>query len=173
MRIHPPSPFLPSITGQSGATRLAVSKALVALGKEGLEETGLLNRDPRSVERKKPGQKKARKKFTWYVWLILSCEILSCASFYESTHTYTQGQKMKSSYAVFSLEYCIIIIIYTYRLISLTFEYACVRCRVAALRSGSRGRKITIGQDWNADSATAEWMRPIALASSPVVVKIT
>ena len=38
----------------------------MALGKEGLEETGLLNRDPRTVERKKPGQKKARKKFTWY-----------------------------------------------------------------------------------------------------------
>ena len=36
------------------------------MGKEGLEEGGLLNRDPRSVERKKPGQKKARKKFAWY-----------------------------------------------------------------------------------------------------------
>ena len=43
-----------------------MSKGLVAMGKEGLEEGGLLNRDPRSVERKKPGQKKARKKFAWY-----------------------------------------------------------------------------------------------------------
>ena len=43
-----------------------MSKALVALGEEGLVEIGLLNRDPRTVERKKPGQKKARKKFTWY-----------------------------------------------------------------------------------------------------------
>lgn len=53
--------------GQAGAIRLALSKALVAMNREaGLEEAGLLNRDPRSVERKKPGQKKARKKFTWY-----------------------------------------------------------------------------------------------------------
>ncbi len=29
---------------------------------------GLLIRDPRMVERKKPGQKKARKKFAWYVY---------------------------------------------------------------------------------------------------------
>ena len=46
---------------------MAVSKALVTVGKGGFEGSGLLNRDPRSVERKKPGQKKARKKFTWYV----------------------------------------------------------------------------------------------------------
>ena len=43
----------------------------MALGKEGLEESGLLNRDPRSVERKKPGQKKARKKFTWYDYMLI------------------------------------------------------------------------------------------------------
>ena len=61
-------PHTSSPPGQAGAIRLAVSKALLALpGEHGkvLEEAGLLVRDPRAVERKKPGQKKARKKFTW------------------------------------------------------------------------------------------------------------
>eukprot|EP00731_Ephydatia_muelleri_P031820 Em0023g327a len=55
-------------TGQAGAIRLAISKAMLAFpGDHGdkLEADGLLVRDPRMVERKKPGQKKARKKFTW------------------------------------------------------------------------------------------------------------
>jgi small subunit ribosomal protein S9 len=55
-------------TGQAGAIRLAVSKALTGLPGDHhslLEEAGLLVRDPRAVERKKPGQKKARKKFAW------------------------------------------------------------------------------------------------------------
>lgn len=55
-------------TGQAGAIRLAISKAMLAFpGNHGdkLEADGLLVRDPRMVERKKPGQKKARKKFTW------------------------------------------------------------------------------------------------------------
>lgn len=55
-------------TGQAGAIRLGISKALLAFpGDHGdkLEADGLLVRDPRMVERKKPGQKKARKKFTW------------------------------------------------------------------------------------------------------------
>ena len=55
-------------TGQAGAIRLGISRALLAFpGNHGntLEKAGLLVRDPRMVERKKPGQKKARKKFAW------------------------------------------------------------------------------------------------------------
>lgn len=53
-------------TGQVEALRLAISKALCEIDKEfrsPLKQKGLLRRDPRMVERKKPGQKKARKKF--------------------------------------------------------------------------------------------------------------
>jgi small subunit ribosomal protein S9 len=52
------------ITGQAEALRLAISKALVELDAENrppLKSKGMLRRDPRMVERKKPGQKKARK----------------------------------------------------------------------------------------------------------------
>ena len=52
--------------GQAEALRLAISKALVQVSEDNrlvLREHGLLTRDPRMVERKKPGQKKARKKF--------------------------------------------------------------------------------------------------------------
>jgi small subunit ribosomal protein S9 len=54
------------ITGQAEALRLAISKALVELEPENrppLKAKGLLRRDPRMVERKKYGRKKARKKF--------------------------------------------------------------------------------------------------------------
>jgi len=54
------------ISGQAEALRLAISRALVELNPEyrtTLKTKGLLRRDPRMVERKKPGQKKARKKF--------------------------------------------------------------------------------------------------------------
>lgn len=54
------------ITGQAQALRLALSKALVSINAEwrpALKEKGLMRRDPRMVERKKPGQKKARKRF--------------------------------------------------------------------------------------------------------------
>ena len=54
------------ITGQAEAIRLAITRALVALDEENravLKPEGLLTRDPRMVERKKFGQKKARKKF--------------------------------------------------------------------------------------------------------------
>ena len=54
------------ITGQVEAIRLAISRALVELNEEYktlLKKEGLMTRDPRMVERKKPGQKKARKKF--------------------------------------------------------------------------------------------------------------
>ena len=53
-------------TGQAEAIRLAVSRALCELSednKSALKSVGLLTRDPRMVERKKFGQKKARKKF--------------------------------------------------------------------------------------------------------------
>ena len=54
------------IRGQAEALRLAISKALVEIDAEyrpPLKAKGLLRRDPRMVERKKPGQPKARKKF--------------------------------------------------------------------------------------------------------------
>ena len=53
------------ITGQAEAVRLAISKALVELDAENkptLKAEGLTTRDPRMVERKKFGQRKARKK---------------------------------------------------------------------------------------------------------------
>ena len=54
------------ITGQAEATRLAMARALCQLDAENratLKPEGLLTRDPRMVERKKFGQKKARKRF--------------------------------------------------------------------------------------------------------------
>jgi len=54
------------VTGQAEAIRLALSRVLVELNAENrliLKPEGLLTRDPRMVERKKFGQKKARKKF--------------------------------------------------------------------------------------------------------------
>jgi ribosomal protein S9/S16 len=54
------------ITGQAEAIRLAVSRALCEVDVENravLKPEGLLTRDPRMVERKKFGQKKARKRF--------------------------------------------------------------------------------------------------------------
>jgi len=53
-------------TGQAEAIRLALSRALCEIdekNREILKPEGLLTRDPRMVERKKFGQKKARKKF--------------------------------------------------------------------------------------------------------------
>ncbi|ATA89923.1 MULTISPECIES: 30S ribosomal protein S9 [Capnocytophaga] len=54
------------ITGQAEAIRLAISRALCEVDAENrttLKPEGLLTRDPRMVERKKFGQKKARKRF--------------------------------------------------------------------------------------------------------------
>ncbi len=54
------------ITGQAEALRLAISKALCEQDPERrpvLKAKGLLRRDPRMVERKKPGQPGARRKF--------------------------------------------------------------------------------------------------------------
>ena len=56
------------IMGQSEAIRLAISRALIKENEENkthLKAAKFLTRDSRVVERKKPGQKKARKKFQW------------------------------------------------------------------------------------------------------------
>ena len=55
-------------TGQAEAIRLAISRALCEVNidnRPSLKSEGLLTRDARVVERKKPGQKKSRKKFQW------------------------------------------------------------------------------------------------------------
>ena len=52
--------------GQAEALRLAIARALVKINpedKSALRAEGFMTRDPRSVERKKPGQPKARKRF--------------------------------------------------------------------------------------------------------------
>jgi small subunit ribosomal protein S9 len=54
------------VNGQAEALRLGISRALVKVAEENkplLKAEGLMTRDSRMVERKKPGQKKARKKF--------------------------------------------------------------------------------------------------------------
>ena len=52
--------------GQAEALRLAIARAMVEINPETrpeLKQAGFLTRDPREVERKKPGQPKARKRF--------------------------------------------------------------------------------------------------------------
>ena len=52
--------------GQAEALRLGIARALVKINPEdkpALRKEGFMTRDPRSVERKKPGQPKARKRF--------------------------------------------------------------------------------------------------------------
>lgn len=53
-------------SGQAGAVRLAIARALIEMSEEhkpALRSAGFVTRDPRMVERKKYGQKKARKRF--------------------------------------------------------------------------------------------------------------
>ena len=53
-------------TGQSQALRLAIARALVKVNaedKKALRAEGFMTRDPRAVERKKPGRPKARRRF--------------------------------------------------------------------------------------------------------------
>jgi small subunit ribosomal protein S9 len=53
-------------TGQAGAVSLGISRALIAMSEDfrsPLRQAGLVTRDPRMVERKKYGQRKARKRF--------------------------------------------------------------------------------------------------------------
>lgn len=54
------------IKGQAEALRLGISRALIQVNEEyrpALKAEGFLTRDPREIERKKPGQPKARKRF--------------------------------------------------------------------------------------------------------------
>ena len=54
------------VSGQAEALRMAIARALCEVNSEdrpALKAKGLLRRDPRMVERKKPGQPKARKRF--------------------------------------------------------------------------------------------------------------
>ncbi|HBX53689.1 MAG: 30S ribosomal protein S9 [Bacteroidetes bacterium RIFOXYA12_FULL_35_11] len=54
------------VTGQAEAVRMAIARALVKINEEdkpAMRSNGFLTRDPREVERKKPGRKKARKRF--------------------------------------------------------------------------------------------------------------
>ncbi|MEP6596447.1 MAG: 30S ribosomal protein S9, partial [Ginsengibacter sp.] len=54
------------IKGQAEAVKLGIARALLQVNPEyrpALKAAGLLKRDPRAVERKKPGKKKARKSF--------------------------------------------------------------------------------------------------------------
>jgi len=54
------------VKGQAEALRLGISRALVEINEEdkpALRTAGFMTRDPREVERKKPGQPKARKRF--------------------------------------------------------------------------------------------------------------
>ncbi len=54
------------LTGQAGAVKLGISRALVEINGElrsKLRQNDMMTRDPRMVERKKYGQKKARKRF--------------------------------------------------------------------------------------------------------------
>jgi small subunit ribosomal protein S9 len=54
------------IKGQAEAAKLGIARALIEVSedyKPAIKAAGLLTRDPRSVERKKPGKKKARKSY--------------------------------------------------------------------------------------------------------------
>ena len=54
------------VKGQAEAAKLGISRALLEVSAEyrpALKAAGLLKRDPRAVERKKPGRKKARRSF--------------------------------------------------------------------------------------------------------------
>ncbi|MFQ9021009.1 MAG: 30S ribosomal protein S9 [Parabacteroides merdae] len=61
---------------KSEAARLAIARALVKINpedKSALRAEGFVTRDPRAVERKKPGRPKARKRFQFSKRLILAC----------------------------------------------------------------------------------------------------
>jgi len=54
------------VKGQAEAAKLGIARALLEVSADyrpALKAAGLLKRDPRSVERKKPGRKKARRSF--------------------------------------------------------------------------------------------------------------
>jgi small subunit ribosomal protein S9 len=67
-RIPNPQRVPPPSTGQAGAIRLAIARALIKTDPElypALKIGRMLTRVPAEVESKKAGRKKARKKFTW------------------------------------------------------------------------------------------------------------
>lgn len=67
----------PFFAGQAGAIRVGLSKALACHSDVPINDlitSRLLVTDYRKVERKKPGQKKARKKFAWLVHTIRGLE---------------------------------------------------------------------------------------------------
>ena len=64
-------------TGQSQALRLAIARALVKVNEEdkkNLKDHGFLTRDSRAVERKKPGQPKARRRFQFNIQRLFSIQ---------------------------------------------------------------------------------------------------
>ena len=68
-------------TGQSQALRLAIARALVKVNEEdkkALKDQGFLTRDSRAVERKKPGQPKARRRFQFSKRSCVSCPPAVC-----------------------------------------------------------------------------------------------
>jgi small subunit ribosomal protein S9 len=67
------------VNGQAESIRLAISRALCEVNEDNrpiLKKEGLLTRDPRMVERKKFGQKKARKKVPIFEKIIFSIGIM-------------------------------------------------------------------------------------------------
>jgi small subunit ribosomal protein S9 len=59
-------PRVAALRAQAEATKLGIARALLEVSADyrpALKAAGLLKRDPRAVERKKPGRKKARKSF--------------------------------------------------------------------------------------------------------------
>jgi hypothetical protein len=79
------------LVGQAEAIRLAVARALLMHEPElkpTLRHAGLISHDARVVERKKPGQAKARKKYTWYV-------IFRCIYYYRFTNVYIMVYRVK------------------------------------------------------------------------------
>ena len=80
-------------TGQSQALRLAIARALVKIDandKKALKDAGFMTRDSRAVERKKPGQPKARRRFQFskrnlihillYIYRLYIAELKSLVS---------------------------------------------------------------------------------------------
>ena len=86
--------------GQSEAARLAIARALVKINpedKSALRAEGFVTRDPRAVERKKPGRPKARKRFQ-FSNVNLICESLTSiakrlvSKFQDSFYMLTYGR---------------------------------------------------------------------------------
>src|SRR4029078_1482102 len=73
------------VKGQAEAAKLGIARALLEVSADyrpALKAAGLLKRDPRSVERKKPGRKKARKSFQLRKRQVYLCFMCSCCVHY-------------------------------------------------------------------------------------------